>query len=64
MTLLDGLGAKQQFWLNRDDLTDLFGGWNGEAMLSVEGGVDLRLLNLNQVNNETFFNFSCYEASN
>ena len=64
ITLLDGLGAKQQFWLNRNDLTDLFGGWNGEAMLSVEGGVDLRLLNLNQVNNETFFNFSCYEASN
>ena len=63
-TLLDGLGAKQQVWLNRNDISDLFGGWNGEAVLNVEGGEDLWLLNLNYVNNETFLNFSCYEASN
>ena len=64
IALLDGLEAKEQVWLNRNDLSDLFGGWNGEATLVVEGGADLRLLNLNLVNNETFFNFSCYEASN
>lgn len=62
-TLRDSLGAKEQIWITRDQLSDLFGGWNGEAMLSVEGGNDLRLLNLNFINSETFFNFSCYESS-
>ena len=61
--LLPSLGAKQQTWLNRNQLSDIFGSWNGEAMLSVEAGDDLRLLNLNYINSETFFNFSCYEAS-
>ena len=62
--LLSALGAKQQAWLNRNQMQTIFDGtWNGEALLSVEAGDDLRLLNLNYINSETFFNFSCYEAS-
>ena len=49
--------------MNRNDLTDIFGAWNGEAVLTVDGGDDLRLLNLNFINSETFFNFSCYEET-
>jgi len=64
--LWEGLSAKEQVWLNRDDFADIFGGWNGEALLAIaplEAGDDLRLLNLNYINSETFFNFSCYEVS-
>jgi hypothetical protein len=62
--LVDSLAPKQQVWRNRNHLTDIFGeSWNGEALLSVDGGNDLRLLNLNYINSETFFNFSCYERS-
>ncbi|MBT4159915.1 MAG: hypothetical protein HOE54_01315, partial [Gammaproteobacteria bacterium] len=61
--LLPSLGGKEQVWLNRDHVVDIFGSWNGEAMLTVDGGSDLRLLNLNLINSETFFNFSCYEGS-
>ena len=31
-------------------------------LLKNEPSTDLRLLNLNFINNETFFNFSCYES--
>ena len=61
--LLTGLSAKGQVWLNRNHLADIFGGWNGEAMLHIDGSDDLRLINLNLINDETFFNFSCYEVS-
>ena len=63
--LFTSLGPKQQQWQNRDTLTDLFGSWEGEATLVVTASNDteLRLLNLNFVNDETFFNFSCYEHS-
>ena len=62
-TLVSSLTPKQQVWLNRDDLSDIVGdNWNGEAMLRIESPPDaLRLLNLNYINSETFFNFSCYE---
>jgi hypothetical protein len=62
-TVVDALESKEQVWRNRNDLEDIFGTWNGEAMLTVEEGEDLKLLNLNFVNSETFFNFSCYEAT-
>jgi hypothetical protein len=61
--VLASLAPKAATWLNRDQLSDLFETWNGEATLTVvNGSPDLRLLNLNLVNNETFFNFSCYET--
>ena len=62
-TVVDALESKEQLWRNRDNLADIFGAWNGEAMLMVEEGEDLKLLNLNFVNSESFFNFSCYEAT-
>ena len=62
-TLISTLDGKAQVWMNRNDLTDIFGAWNGEAVLTVDGGDDLRLLNLNFINSETFFNLSCYEEA-
>ena len=63
--LLETLAPHRATWLNRNNLSDLFGGatWNGEALLKVSSHDDLRLLNLNFANSETFFNFSCYETS-
>ena len=57
---------KQAVWLNRDQLSTLFGvSWTDEASLVVSAASDddLQLLNLNFVNDETFFNFSCYETA-
>ena len=63
-TLLTDLGPRQQVWLNRNNLSDIFKDtWNGEAMLTVSSEENLRLLNMNFINSETFFNFSCYEVS-
>ncbi len=64
-TLVSSLPAKSSVWLNRDNLADIVGEqWQGEAMLTIASPPDaLRLLNLNFINSETFFNFSCYEAS-
>ena len=62
VTLLDSLKAKGQTWINREGFSQLVGSeWNGEAMLEVDGQSGLKLLNLNFVNNETFFNFSCFQ---
>lgn len=59
------LSPKQAIWRNRDQISDAVGdNWNGEALLRVSAADDLRLLNLNFANNETFFNFSCYEGVN
>jgi len=64
-TLLATIASKEQVFINRNNLIDIFdGAWNGEVMLEVESDDALRLLNLNFINSETFFNFSCYEASN
>jgi len=62
--LIDELPAKAQVWRNRDQLSDIIGDtWNGTASLKIENADDnLRLLNLNFINSETFFNFSCYES--
>ncbi len=59
------LAPKQATWKSRDELASIFGvsTWEGEASLAVTGPDSLKLLNLNLVNNETFFNFSCYEAA-
>jgi len=63
--LFSSLRAKEQQWLNPDSITAIFGSWSDEATLVITASndADLRLLNLNFVNNETFFNFSCYESS-
>jgi hypothetical protein len=62
--LVESLVPKSQVWRNRDQLSSLVGDtWNGTASLKIENpSGDLRLLNLNYINNETFFNFSCYET--
>ncbi len=64
--LVSSLPAKGATWLSRDQLSSVFGAtWTGAAMLEVESAPnELQLLNLNLINNETFFNFSCYESSN
>ncbi len=62
--LLGSLNARQAVWISRDDLATLVGSqWNGTAMLMVEAEKGLKLLNLNFVNEETFFNFSCFESA-
>ena len=60
--LIDELPAKAQVWRNRDQLSDIAGDiWDGTASLKIENADEnLRLLNLNYINSETFFNFSCY----
>ena len=62
--LIDELPAKAQVWRNRNQLSDLIGDtWNGTASLKIDNAdSNLRLLNLNFINSETFFNFSCYET--
>ncbi len=64
--LINSLAANGAQWLNRDGLSEAFNvTWSGEASLVVTADDDsnLRLLNLNFVNGETFFNFSCYERN-
>ncbi len=65
VTLLESLNPNQAIWLNRDNLSGLFGEeWQGAASLTISESIaDLKLLNLNFVNGETFFNFSCFENS-
>ncbi len=63
--LISELKPKAAVWLNRDDLSLATGSsWNGEAMLEVIPQEGLKLLNLNLVNGETFFNFSCFGDEN
>ena len=63
--LVDSLVSKSQVWRSRDRISDLIEAtWNGTASLKIDSPpADLRLLNLNLVNNETFFNFSCFEMA-
>ena len=62
--LVEELPAKSHVWRNRNQLSDTIGNtWNGTASLKIDNAdSNLRLLNLNYINNETFFNFSCYET--
>ena len=62
--LVESLPPKGQVWRNRNQLSDTVGDtWNGSAGLRLSSPPDgLKLLNLNFVNSETFFNFSCYQA--
>ena len=63
--LASNLAPYQQLWLNRNDLASKVDvEWNGEVMLEVNQINGLKLLNLNYITDEqTFFNFSCFEDS-
>jgi hypothetical protein len=62
--LIDEIPAKAHIWRNRNQLAVIVGvTWDGTASLKIENSDEnLRLLNLNFINSETFFNFSCYES--
>ena len=62
--LVDSLPEKSHVWRNRSQLSTAVGArWNGTASLRITSAPeDLRLLNLNYINSETFFNFSCYQS--
>ena len=62
--ILNSLSPKEQVFVNNNELSTIFGDdWIGAATLDVSGYDNLRLLNLNFVNGETFFNFSCIEST-
>ena len=63
--IIDSLAPKSHTWVSRDQIADAVGDtWNGTATFKVSSAPsDLRLLNLNLVNQQTFFNFSCFEAA-
>lgn len=64
VVLFETLPPKSAYWLNREDLIGRVGAsWSGSATVSVEPVPGLKLLNLNFVNSETFFNFSCHEST-
>lgn len=65
IVFVNRLNPKQAVWLNRNDLGKKLGKeWRGAATLVTTDSVPgLKLLNLNFMNSETFFNFSCYESS-
>ena len=64
LILIAELPAKAHVWRNRNQLSSTIGDtWNGTASLEIiSPDSNLRLLNLNYINSETFFNFSCYET--
>ena len=64
LILIAELPAKAHVWRNRNQLSSTIGDtWNGTASLEIiSPDSNLRLLNLNFINSETFFNFSCYET--
>jgi hypothetical protein len=59
------IGAEAICLEKGDEISRLFNEfWTGAASMTVaSNGSNLELLNLNFVNEETFFNFSCYENS-
>jgi sugar lactone lactonase YvrE len=64
--LVATLAAREAVFVNGETISQLFGEtWTGTAGMSVSSSnsADLWLLNLNFANEETFFNFSCYENS-
>ena len=64
--LIKTLNPKEQIWITNRQLERMFEvSWFDEASLEVSADEDsnLRLLNLNFENSETFFNFSCFETS-
>ena len=60
----DSLGPREAVFLGRDSISNIVGDtWTGAASLVLSDAYEnLKLMNLNFVNDETFFNFSCYES--
>ena len=58
----ESLGPREAVFLSRDSISKVIGAtWSGVASLELSATYEnLKLMNLNFVNNETFFNFSCY----
>ena len=63
--LFDELGPREAIFLSRDPISAIVGDtWTGAASLVLSDTYEnLKLMNLNFVNDETFFNFSCYESA-
>jgi len=61
---LEELGARAAIFLSRGSISNVIGAtWTGVASLKLSATYEnLKLTNLNFVNDETFFNFSCYEC--
>ena len=65
--LTEKLQPREQIWITNRELERIFEvSWVDEASLeaTANDATNLRLLNLNLENSETFFNFSCFESSN
>ena len=61
--LLAALAPKSGAWLGATRLARIVGEtWTGQASLYVSHRPGLKLMNLNVVNNETYANFSCFDA--
>ncbi|MDA0273616.1 MAG: hypothetical protein O3C68_10245, partial [Proteobacteria bacterium] len=60
--LFDELGPREAIFLTRGAVSSIVGAtWPGVASLVLSDTYEnLQLMNLNFVNSETFFNFSCY----
>jgi hypothetical protein len=58
------LGPREAIFKSQGAISNIIGeDWSGDASLVLSATYDnLRLMNLNFVNNEIFFNFSCYES--
>lgn len=58
----ESLGPREAIFLSRGSIENIVGEtWTGVATLVLSDSYqNLQLMNLNFVNNETFFNFSCY----
>lgn len=63
--LFDELGSREAIFLSRDPISAIVGDtWTGVASLVLSDTYEnLQLMNLNFVNDETFFNFSCYQGA-
>ena len=61
---INSLPGRAQTWISRDQFSNIVSDtWNGTASLKIiDADENLRLLNLNRIENGTFLNFSCYEA--
>jgi hypothetical protein len=61
----ESLGPREAVFLSRDSISNVIGAtWTGVASLALSATYEnLKLTNLNFVNDETFFNFSCYEKA-
>ena len=59
------LGPRAAIFLSRGSISNVIGAtWTGVASLALSATYEnLKLTNLNFVNDETFFNFSCYEKA-